>query len=227
MIGSQRLPLHSKPGVRLVLAATGAFLLIPAALFAVEVGHEVSSVADAAPSDVARTAVDVATQQVGEPYAWGAKGPAAFDASGLVTFSYGRAGLSLPDGSFNQYRSLPAVQRDDAQPGDLIFANDGGCGRISTVAIFVSKEEVLRASSTAGRVMRTTVHWGSVVGVARPSPASTTLRGASPTTAGTPGRVRPEGCEVAVSEKGSQERATLPVHPGDGSTTVRSSEVPG
>lgn len=209
-----------------MLATAGALLLIPAALVGVEVSQKFRSAADAAPSDVARTAVDVATQQVGKPYAWGAKGPAAFDASGLVTFSYDRAGLALPDGSFNQYRSLPAVERDDVQPGDLVFANDGGCGRISTVAILISTEEVLRASSMAGRVVRAALHWGSIVGIARPSPASTSLQEASPTS-GAPGRLRPEDCDVPPSEEGTRKSAILPEHLQDRSTTLRSSEVPG
>jgi cell wall-associated NlpC family hydrolase len=38
----------------------------------------------------------VALQQLGDPYVWGAEGPDAFDCSGLVKYSWGKAGKALP-----------------------------------------------------------------------------------------------------------------------------------
>jgi len=219
-------PRRFTSGLRILAAAVSAVLVISIALIAVEVRDLFRSDAGATPSDVARTAVDIASEQEGKPYVWGAKGPSAFDASGLVTFSYGRAGLRLPDGSFRQYQALPAVEdRADVQPGDLVFSNDASCGRISAVAIVISKNEVLRASSNAGRVMRTSVNWGSVVGVGRPSPSSTTLRGAKRSSA-PPGRVRPVGCEAPTrsaapvprvdAEAGRSASSSLAVDEGEG-----------
>lgn len=42
-------------------------------------------------------AVQIALQQLGKPYGWGAKGPNTFDCSGLVTYSYTQAGVPLPN----------------------------------------------------------------------------------------------------------------------------------
>jgi cell wall-associated NlpC family hydrolase len=140
-------------------AAVAAALVVPVGLVGVEALAGLKPTPPVEASDVARTAVEVATQQVGKPWAWGAKGPSAFDASGLLTFSYDRAGLRLPHGSFHQYRTLTTVeQRSDAVPGDLVFFNDGNCGRVSSVAIVISKNEVVRASGTAGRVIRARLH---------------------------------------------------------------------
>src|SRR3954451_1055745 len=56
----------------------------------------VSAAAAAAPSGAARTAVNTALAQVGDRYAYGAAGPNAFDCSGLTSFAYKAAGVSIP-----------------------------------------------------------------------------------------------------------------------------------
>jgi hypothetical protein len=56
--------------------------------------------------------VDVAQQQIGVKYQFGAEAdlkdsaPSAFDSSELVQWAAHRAGVDLPDGSWNQYRAL-------------------------------------------------------------------------------------------------------------------------
>ncbi|MEJ7764524.1 MAG: NlpC/P60 family protein [Acidimicrobiales bacterium] len=188
--------------------AAGAAVLVPLMLLGVETAGAFARGGRPVPGEVARTAVGVALQQLGKPYRWGAKGPASFDASGLVTFSYGRAGQSLPHGSFHQFRSLPAVEsRADVLPGDLVFANDGACGRVSSVSIVVADGEVVRASSAAGHVVRSELRWQSVVGIARPSPATAVLKSAYRDDKEPPGTVRPTGCPPADGVTGGPELA--------------------
>jgi cell wall-associated NlpC family hydrolase len=79
-----------------------------------------------ATSPVAQQAVQVALAQFGTPYVWGGESTAGFDCSGLVQFSYAKAGLSLPRTAQEQYDAtahLPAAA--ELQPGDLVFFGAG------------------------------------------------------------------------------------------------------
>jgi len=80
----------------------------------------------AAPPGAARV-VQIALNQVGKPYVWGAKGPESFDCSGLVSWAYGQIGIRIPLGTAGQWPGLSPVGQLNLQPGDLIyFAIDGG-----------------------------------------------------------------------------------------------------
>jgi cell wall-associated NlpC family hydrolase len=77
-------------------------------------------------SPVAQQAVNVALAQIGTPYIWGGESTAGFDCSGLVQFSYAKAGLALPRTAQQQYDAtahLPAAA--ELQPGDLVFFGAG------------------------------------------------------------------------------------------------------
>ena len=49
-----------------------------------------------ASDETARKAVDYARDMVGKPYKYAGDTPAGFDCSGLVRYSYGKAGIRLP-----------------------------------------------------------------------------------------------------------------------------------
>lgn len=75
------------------------------------------------PADpVEAAAVSFAISQVGKPYVWGAKGPNAFDCSGLVQAAWAHAGVPISAGTTSQVHDGTAVTSlADAQPGDLLF----------------------------------------------------------------------------------------------------------
>ncbi len=52
--------------------------------------------ASAASTKRVALASSIALQQVGDPYVWGAIGPSSFDCSGLVQYSFRKAGISRP-----------------------------------------------------------------------------------------------------------------------------------
>jgi cell wall-associated NlpC family hydrolase len=67
------------------------------------------------------SAVGVAAAQAGEPYAYGAAGPNAFDCSGFVQYVYSQVGVSLPRTAAEQQGAVTPVAASAARPGDLIF----------------------------------------------------------------------------------------------------------
>jgi cell wall-associated NlpC family hydrolase len=85
------------------------------------------------PADpVRRAVVSAALAQVGKPYVWGAKGPDAFDCSGLTQTAWAGAGVTIPAGTIAQIRDGTAVASlADAAAGDLLFIP----GSLGTVAV--------------------------------------------------------------------------------------------
>jgi hypothetical protein len=75
------------------------------------------------PTDVRqRAAVGFALNQIGKPYVWGAKGPNAYDCSGLMLAAWAAAGVGIPAGTVSQVRAGHAVASiEQVQPGDLLF----------------------------------------------------------------------------------------------------------
>lgn len=63
--------------------------------------------------------VKEALTQLGKPYRWGAAGPNSFDCSGLVMYSYGKLGKSVPHSARALKRMSQRVT--DIRPGDLVF----------------------------------------------------------------------------------------------------------
>jgi cell wall-associated NlpC family hydrolase len=96
-------------------------------------------------SGAARTAVDTALAQVGDPYVWAAAGPDAFDCSGLVQYAYAAAGIDLPHSSRMQSTMGAPVSRDALQPGDLVFFYSP----VSHVGMYIGNGQMVHAS-TAG-----------------------------------------------------------------------------
>ena len=70
----------------------------------------------AAPAGADRV-VQIALNQVGKPYVWGAKGPNQFDCSGLVQWAYAQIGLRIPTGTANQWPGLHAGLTGAGQAG--------------------------------------------------------------------------------------------------------------
>ncbi len=101
---------------------------------AVTVDVRSSSTSTSGGSSAGQRAVQIASQQAGKPYRYGAAGPNAFDCSGLTRYVWGKLGKSLPHSSSSQAGATRRVSNTSKQPGDLIFVNSGG--RITHVGIY-------------------------------------------------------------------------------------------
>ena len=120
---------------------------------------------------IARKIVRTAMSRVGSSYAMGATGPGAFDCSGLTTYAFARAGVSLPRTSQAQFAEGEPVDRDEIRPGDLVFFATNGPGP-TDVGIATSRTTVVSATSSGGVMEHssTDAYWGgSYVGARRVS----------------------------------------------------------
>jgi peptidoglycan DL-endopeptidase CwlO len=88
-----------------------------------------------------------ALSRQGMPYIWGAAGPASFDCSGLVEWSFAQAGIRMPRVAADQARTGPAVPVSQLQPGDLLFyhTDPTAPGYISHVAIYLGNGMMIQA----------------------------------------------------------------------------------
>ncbi|WP_448615228.1 NlpC/P60 family protein [Modestobacter sp. URMC 112] len=98
----------------------------------------------AAGSGAARTAVDTAMAQLGDPYVWAAAGPNAFDCSGLTQFAFAAAGVSLPHSSRAQAGMGSPVPLSALQPGDLLFFYSP----VSHVGMYIGNGQMVHASTS-------------------------------------------------------------------------------
>lgn len=100
--------------------------------------------------------VHVALNQKGDPYRYGAAGPSAFDCSGLLMFSYAKAGISLPRTSDGQASHVRRIHKKRIRRGDLVFFHNSG--GVYHVAMYLGRRHgqrfVLHASTPGTNVKR-------------------------------------------------------------------------
>lgn len=82
-----------------------------------------TSQADAA--TLSTKALKIAASKKGSPYKYGAAGPKRFDCSGLVLYSYKRAGKKLPRTAAAQYNKSHHLSASHRKIGDLVFFHSG------------------------------------------------------------------------------------------------------
>ena len=108
----------------------GARAFIPLALAAtILIGSAPSTPASATDTTEAQQIVRIARAQVGDPWRYGATGPSAFDCSGLVIYSYKKAGdgAAIRAGTLRSARSIylyfksrGKASRTNPRIGDLV-----------------------------------------------------------------------------------------------------------
>ncbi|MFG2473360.1 NlpC/P60 family protein [Streptomyces fagopyri] len=103
-----------------------------------------------AASGRAGAAYAAAQGMIGRPYVYGATGPSSFDCSGLTSWSYAQAGVSIPRTSESQANIGTRIySQSDLQVGDLVFF----FGDLHHVGLYAGNGQVLHAPRT-GTVVR-------------------------------------------------------------------------
>lgn len=116
----------------------------------------------------ASTAVKVAEAQIGKPYVYGGSGPDSFDCSGLTSYAWRAAGVSLSHDAYRQWFETTRVSLDQVQPGDLLFFGDNGVESIHHVAIYVGGGQMVEASQTGVPVRYRGWRASDLIGAGRP-----------------------------------------------------------
>ncbi|MEE1755427.1 C40 family peptidase [Streptomyces sp. SP18CS02] len=133
----------------LTLAAVGGTMLAPGAV----------TEAQAAPAHAAK-ALNIAASKKGAPYRYGATGPSRFDCSGLIVYSYKKAGKSLPRTAQQQYNKTRHIGASSRQKGDLVFFHSGS--RVYHVGIYAGNNKIWH-SPKSGDVVKLARIWTSSV----------------------------------------------------------------
>ena len=120
------------------------------------------------PSSKAGIAVQTAEAQVGKPYVYGGSGPDSFDCSGLTSYAWRAAGVSLSHDAYDQYFETTRIPLDSVQPGDLLFFGDNGVESIHHVAMYVGNGQMVEAAETGIPVRYRGWRASDLVGAGRP-----------------------------------------------------------
>ncbi|WP_179023297.1 NlpC/P60 family protein [Streptomyces sp. IMTB 2501] len=117
-----------------------------------------------APDARAAAAVAAARSALGRPYMWGASGPAGFDCSGLMQWSYAHAGMELPRTSQEQRFAGRQIPLSEARPGDLVVYRSDA----SHVGMYVGHGQVIHAPYPGAAVRYDPVGMMPISSVTRP-----------------------------------------------------------
>lgn len=100
---------------------------------------------------VSHPATSIASKMLGTPYRFGGASPGrGFDCSGLVYYSYHKAGYRVPRTSQLQYQQSLPVKRTHIQEGDLLFFRIEG--KVSHVGVYLGDNQFIHAPSSGKRV---------------------------------------------------------------------------
>lgn len=121
-------------------------------------GAPTSPVAAATPTTEAQQIIAIAKQQIGDPWRYGATGPHAFDCSGLVIYSYDRAGslrfigggrLRSARSMYTYFRDRGLASRSNPKLGDLVVWGSG-----SHIGIYIGDGKAISTLTSGVRIHR-------------------------------------------------------------------------
>ena len=117
---------------------------------------------------LADTVLERGMELVGTPYRYGGSSTkTGFDCSGFIGYLFREeAGISLPRSTREMIKlDAPLVARTELEPGDIIFFNNRGRGRVSHAGIYIGDNQFIHsASRRSGGVQvdsLTDRYWGS------------------------------------------------------------------
>lgn len=103
-----------------------------------------------APNSLGERAAEVAVGQIGVPYRYGGQSTNGFDCSGLVHYSYARAGKSVPRTTAGLWGSMDPVPGSEIRVGDILFFHIEG--KMSHVGLYLGDGRFVHAPATGRSV---------------------------------------------------------------------------
>lgn len=100
--------------------------------------------------DKQRKLLNEADKWMGTRYCYGGEDENCVDCSGFVQNVFAKVGVNLPRTAQLQYNYTLRVQRNEIEPGDLIFFEKRGT--VNHVGIYLGNSEFIHASTTGGVV---------------------------------------------------------------------------
>ncbi len=98
--------------------------------------------------------VNFAMQYVGYPYAYGGEGPHAFDCSGFTKYVVQQTlGIDITHDMFTQVGMGQSVNRNQLQPGDLVFFEDTFRSGLSHAGIYIGNGQFVHAENESTGVV--------------------------------------------------------------------------
>ncbi|MBQ9887255.1 MAG: bifunctional lysozyme/C40 family peptidase [Lachnospiraceae bacterium] len=105
---------------------------------------------------------DEALKYQGWRYVWGGSNPqSGFDCSGLTSWCFKQAGISIPRTAQAQYNAVQHISAEDAQPGDLVFFSGTyeTSSYITHVGIYAGNGRMYHAGDPIGYADINTEYW--------------------------------------------------------------------
>lgn len=142
-----------------IVLATTAVLCMPATTVRAQETKPFAAYSTSAQS-LRDSVVQMAKAQVGTRYRMGGTTPEkGFDCSGLVKYVMAALNLDLPRTAKQQAKQGLAVNKDTSRllPGDLLTFGKSKKSTVSHIGIYIGDGRYIHASSTAGRVVESSI----------------------------------------------------------------------
>jgi cell wall-associated NlpC family hydrolase len=143
-------PAHKNRIVALTITVLGLITACSSSPVAQTTLPAASSRPPVATPSFGEAAASVALQQIGVPYRYGGTTTSGFDCSGLVQYSYLRAGKRLPRTTSGLWLHTAPISRDQLRVGDLLFFRIEG--KMSHVGLYVGSRRFVHAPSSGRTV---------------------------------------------------------------------------
>ncbi len=142
-----------------------SFAVLPVLLVAALLGSMLTAPSASAATRKQRIshAFSITSDQRGDWYGYGAAGPNRFDCSGLVYFSYRKAGFKVPRTSSAQAAHMRRIKKSDLRRGDFVFFHSGSAraGNVYHVGVFAGwnkgRRYIIHSPRSGERVQRSVI----------------------------------------------------------------------
>lgn len=137
-------------GMRILLIGTILGCIVTTTACSLEPPRNTTTQTRTGTASTQHKAVAIAEQMLGTPYRYGGNTPKGFDCSGLVYYSYSKAGYSISRDSKSQIAQTITIDPRDLRPGDLVFFDIGS--RTTHIGIYTGDGQFIHAPSSGKRV---------------------------------------------------------------------------